>query len=243
MTPKDYTTLSTPQAPQRLGRRFWHFLLEVLIRLLVRLDVQGQERLPATGPVILYFNHIHYVDPFVIIGLLRKVRYTVPLAKIELAHGPIIGKMVQWFGTVFVERGEVDMAALRAGLAVLEAGYVYMISPEGTRNKITHSLQPAQRGMGLLVRRTQATLLPVAIWGTPDFPGAYRKGHRPTIHIRYGRPFKMHVPADVDRRTAESEITSYAMQELAALLPKQMQGVYAPPQQPHPWAEYLGRGV
>ncbi len=236
---RDYTYLCTPEAPRRWGRRFWHFVLELVLKALVRLDVQGLELMPRTGPVILYFNHIHYADPFAIIGLLRKVRYTVPMAKIELAHGPIIGYMVRYFGTIFVERGEVDMAALRAGLATLDAGYVFMIAPEGTRNKLTHSLQKAQRGMGMLVRRTGAVLMPVAIWGTPDFPGAYLKGRRPTVHIRFGRPFRMHVPAGVDRRTAEGEITDYAMQELAALLPPAMRGVYAPPAAPHPWAEAL----
>lgn len=239
MISKDFTYLTSPKAPRRLGRLLWHTVLRLLIWLLVRVDMQGLERLPKTGPVILYFNHIHSIDPYVLIGLLYRVRYAVPMAKIELASLPIIGKLTRWFGAVFVERGEADIAAFRAGLATLEAGYVFMIAPEGTRSKVTHSLQPAQRGMGLLVRRTQAVLLPVAIWGTPDFPGAYRKGHRPTIHIRYGRPFKMHVPADVDRRTAESEITDYAMQELAALLPESMWGVYAPPKQPHPWAEYV----
>lgn len=239
MTHKDFTYLTTPDAPRRWGRRFWHFVLHLLVRLLVRVDMQDLERLPKTGPVILYFNHIHSIDPYVLIGLLYRVRYAVPMAKMELLSMPIIGKLTRWFGAVFVERGEVDMAALRAGLATLEAGYVFMIAPEGTRNKVTHSLQPAQRGMGLLVRHTQAALLPVAIWGTPDFPHAYREGRRPLIHIRYGRPFRMHVPEGVNRRTAESEITDYAMQELAALLPESMRGVYAPPKRPHPWAEYI----
>ncbi len=239
MPSRDYTYLTTPDAPRRWGRRFWHFILALVIRLLVRVDVQGLARLPAQGSVILYFNHIHFTDPFVIIGILRKVRYAVPMAKVELAQTPVIGKLVQWFGTIFVERGEVDMAALRGGLATLDAGYVFMIAPEGTRSKRTHSLQLAQRGMGMLVRRTQAMLMPVAIWGTPDFPGAYLKGRRPTVHLRFGRPFKMHIPPGADRRVAESEVTTYAMQELAALLPPAMQGVYTPPTQPHPWAEYV----
>lgn len=227
--------LTGPDAPRRWGRRFWHWALQMLIRILVRIDQQGVERLPEAGPVLLYYNHIHYVDPFVIVGLLRGKRYVVPIAKRELASGPIIGKWVSWFGVIYVERGKVDMKATRAGLAVLEHGDVLMMAPEGTRNKVDHSLQPAQHGMALFVRRTNPVLQPVAIWGTPDFPGAYKHFRRPVFHIRYGQPYRIAVPPDVRRQEADVVISKLAMEELAALLPESMHGVYQPRQQPHPW--------
>ncbi len=205
--------------PRRLGRRFFHWLLRLLIFVLVRIDQQGVEHLPKDGPVLLYYNHIHYVDPFVIIGLLRGKRYVVPIAKTELSTGPVIGQWVTWFGAIFVERGEVDISAARAGLEVLKNGDVLMVAPEGTRNKVNQSLQKAQPGLGMFVRRTNAILQPVAIWGTPSFPGDFRYLRRPVFHIRYGRPFRVVVPPDVSRREADVLISDLAMEELAALLP------------------------
>lgn len=231
----DYTYLAEASAVHRIGRRFWHFVLVLLIRILTRVDERGIEQLPEEGPVLLYFNHIHYLDPFIIIGLLRGKRYTVPMAKRELATGPLIGRMIGAFGAIFIERGGADVGALRAALAVLEHGQVLLLAPEGTRNKVDHSLQPAQKGLGMMVRRTDPVLMPVAIWGTPDFPGAFKKLHRPCIHVHFGEPYRVDVPKDIPRREADAAISDLSMQELAALLPGKMHGVYSPPDSPHPW--------
>ncbi len=235
---EDFTYLARPGPWPRFRRGFWHVILYGLVRLLLGIDQRGVERLPAQGPVILYFNHIHYADPFVIIGMLLGNRYAVPIAKLELSTGPLIGKMVRWFGTIFVERGEADMPAFRAGLAVLEAGHVFMISPEGTRSR-GQGLLPAKRGTGMLVRRTHAVLQPVAIWGTTDFPGFYKRGKRPVAHIRYGRPYRFEIPPDAPRKEVEAIVSDYAMQELAALLPEELRGVYQPPAAPHPWVRFV----
>ena len=209
-----------PDAPRRIGRRFFHWFLRLLIFVLVRIDQQGVEYLPKEGPVLLYYNHIHYVDPFVIIGLLRGKRYVVPIAKTELSTGPVIGQWVTWFGAIFVERGQVDISATRAGLEVLKNNDVLMVAPEGTRNKVNQSLQKAQPGLGMFVRRTNAMLQPVAIWGTPSFPGDFKHFRRPVFHIRYGRPYRVATTPGISRKEADDLISDLAMEELAALLPE-----------------------
>ncbi len=237
---RNFDHLIGPGAPRRVGRRFFHWLLRLLIFLLARIDQQGLENLPKQGPTLIYYNHIHYVDPFVIIGLLRGVRYVVPIAKTELSTGPVIGKWVTWFGAIFVERGEVDITAARAGLDVLKSGGALLVSPEGTRNKVDHSLQKAQPGMGMFVRRTDAMLQPVAIWGTPSFGSELKHLRRPVFHIHYGQPYRIAVPPGVSRKEADDLIGDIAMEELAALLPESMHGVYQPRQEPHPWVVPVG---
>ncbi|RME82142.1 MAG: 1-acyl-sn-glycerol-3-phosphate acyltransferase [Caldilineae bacterium] len=234
-----FAHLATPEAPRRLGRRLWQLVLWLLIFILTRVEVEGESRIPGSGPLIIYFNHIHYLDPFILAGVMGHIRYAVPVAKRELASGPVIGHLVDWYGSIFIERGQADVGAIRASLDVLAAGYALLISPEGTRNKESHSLQRAQKGLGMLVRHTGATLMPVGIWGTTDFPAVFKQGRRPTIHLRFGRPFRMHIPEGVQRKVVEATITDYAMQELAGVLPKSMWGVYRPPAEPHPWVEYL----
>jgi len=132
------------------------------------------------------------------------------------ASGPLIGWMIDGCGAIFVDRGGADVGAMRAALEVLEQGHVLLLAPEGTRNKVDHSLQPAQKGLGMMVRRTNPVLMPVAIWGTPDFPGAFKGFRYPRIHVRFGEPYRVNVPADVPRREADAAVSDLAMQELAA---------------------------
>ncbi len=230
--------LAHPGAWQRFKRWLWEWALVILANLLYRFDEQGKERLPRQGPVLLYFNHIHYADPFVLISRLKRVRYTVPIAKRELLDEPIIGKLTDWYGAIFVSRGDADLVALRAGLAVLDAGHVVMVAPEGTRSR-TGALMQAQRGLGFLARRTHAVLQPVAIWGTPDFPSANKRGHRALVHVRFGRPYRVELPETMNRKVSESAVTDFAMQELAVLLPEHLRGVYAPAPSTPEWVRYV----
>ncbi|NOX60508.1 MAG: 1-acyl-sn-glycerol-3-phosphate acyltransferase [Chloroflexi bacterium] len=218
--------LAHPTRGQRLKRRLVGWLLQLLVLLLVRLDVQGLERIPDSGPVIFYFNHIHYSDPFILAALLQKRRFTVAMAKRELITSPIVGQLMNWYGVIFVERKATDMRALREGLEVLAAGHCLLIAPEGTRNQVDHSLQPAKRGIGFLARHSRALLQPVAIWGTPNLLKGVWKARRTRVVVRFGQPFSPETPAGARPKATDMAIADNAMHRLAILLPEEMRGVY-----------------
>ena len=225
MTPKP-SSLARPTSVQKWRRRLVGALLWLLVRLFVRLDVQGAERIPESGPIIFYFNHIHYGDPFILAELLQKRRYTVAVAKRELITSPIVGKLMSWYGVIFVEREAADLASLHMGLDVLAAGHCLLIAPEGTRNRVDHSLQPAKRGIGFLARHSRARLQPVAIWGTPELFKDIWRARRARVSVRFGEPFLPEIPAGVRPKVAGQAIADEAMRRLAALLPEKMRGVY-----------------
>jgi 1-acyl-sn-glycerol-3-phosphate acyltransferase len=233
---RDFRWVATPEAPQRWQRRFWLTWLSLIDRLLLASDVQGFERLPATGPVILYYNHLHYLDPFALSTRFWRKRYFVPVAKAELEHTFFVGQALRANATIFIHRGEADLPALRGMLAILKAGYVLLIAPEGTRST-TGSLIPAEKGLGLLVYKTNPVLMPVGMWGTTSFPSAYARLRRPQIHYRFGIPYRIHLPPKMARKEAEELITDYAMRRLAQCLPKTMRGVYAEPPPILPYVE------
>jgi len=230
--------LAHPGTRQRFKRWMWEWVFLILTNLLYRIDERGKERLPHEGPVLLYYNHIHYADPFVLLTRLKGVRYAVPVGKREILDEPIIGKMADWYGAIFVSRGEADLVALHACLVVLDAGHVVVVAPEGTRSK-TGGLMQGQRGLGFLARRTHAVMQPVAIWGTPDFPSANKRGHRALAHVHFGRPYRVELPATMNRKASESAVTEFAMQELAALLPEHLRGVYSPAPSTPEWVRYV----
>ncbi|MCO6452320.1 MAG: 1-acyl-sn-glycerol-3-phosphate acyltransferase [Caldilineales bacterium] len=220
--------LAHPDLWRRFQHWLWSLIVYLLALLLYGLDVEGLENVPRTGPTILYYNHIHYADPFVIAGLLRFARYSVPIAKIELKTSPIIGKLMTWYGVIYVDRSIADRNAMRESIEVLDADGMLTIAPEGTRSEVDHSLLPARRGIGFLTRRGAATLIPVGVWGTVDFPNSYKKGRRSVAHVRFGKPFRVDIPDGLGKRQIEMLITDRAMAELAAILPEDMRGAYAP---------------
>lgn len=233
---RDFRWVAAPDAPQRWQRRFWITSLSLVERLLLAADVQGFEKLPASGPVIVYYNHVHFLDPFALSTRFWRRRYFVPVAKAELERTFFVGQALRANGTVFINRGEADLAALRGMLAVLKAGYVLVIAPEGTRSR-TNQLIPAEKGLGLLVYKTNPVLMPVGMWGTTSFPSAYKRLRRPLIHYRFGSPYRFNIPPEMTRKQAEEVITDYAMRRLARCLPETMRGVYAAPPPSLPYVE------
>ena len=235
---RDYRWVAAPDAHRRWQARFWLGVAAALDWLLIRKDVQGLERTPPSGPLILYYNHIHFIDPVVIMVRLRGKRHVVPIAKAELEHTFFLGPATRSYGTIYVKRGEPDIPALRAALAVLKAGYALLIAPEGTRSA-NAQLMPAEKGLGLLVYRANPALMPVGVWGTTDFPASYKRLKRPLVRFRFGRPYRFHLPDTMRRREAEAVVTDYAMRRLAQCLPESMRGAYAEPPPHLPYVEEL----
>src|SRR5688500_19684195 len=108
-------------------------MLRLPVRKSMRWRVEGIERIPATGPVLLASNHISYFDP-IAIGLLadiagRRVRF---LAKAELFEKRLMAAVLRRMGQILVERGSCDIGVLdRAASALREGVGVYDI-PCGT---------------------------------------------------------------------------------------------------------------
>lgn len=208
-----------------LGRRFLGALLRFLLSLFLRIDMQDADRVPATGAGLVYYNHIHWLDPVVICA--RLPRYGVPLTKVEISRWPGVGLLLRWYGVIFITRGAVDRSALKATWQVLAAGDVSVISPEGTRS-LDGRLLHAKEGLTFVAREApEAWLIPCAITGTPAFSWSFRTLlHRPVVTLRFGQPFKLLWPAKASREILR-EMADEAMAQLAAQLPAEMRGDYA----------------
>ncbi len=88
------------------GRRIWSVVLKILLLMFCRLQVRNGHLLPAKGAGIIYYNHIHWLDPVLICGSLR--RYAVPLTKIGGQPWPLVGMLLRWYHVIFITRGQVD---------------------------------------------------------------------------------------------------------------------------------------
>jgi 1-acyl-sn-glycerol-3-phosphate acyltransferase len=189
--------------------------LEGVFHFIMVMKVQGEEKLPAEGPVIVAANHLTNFDVFPLqFALPRPLFY---MGKEELFRNPVMDRALRELGAFPVYRGAQDVWAIRHSQRVLEHGQVLGIFPEGTRNKGS-GLRPAKTGAARLALEARCPIVPVAIQGTQDmfkhFP------HRSRVTITVGEPIQpqpgeMHI-----------DLTERMMFALAEMLPQEARGVY-----------------
>jgi 1-acyl-sn-glycerol-3-phosphate acyltransferase len=208
-------------------------LLLQLIRPFIKLRIERLDLVPTTKSFLVVANHLHNADPILLeLALPRSVHL---MAKRELFANPALGWLVRRFGTFPVERGRPDRKAIRHAETLLANGIPVGMFPEGTRSK-TGTLQSGFPGAGLVALRSDATILPAAIFGTEALPfngvrplrtpiQRRSKWRRHQVTIRFGTPFT--VPTELaGARVSASDATKIVMGELARLLPAAYRGVY-----------------
>ena len=101
---------------------------------------------------------------------------------------------------------------IRAVLDLLAKGEAVGLFPEGTRSK-DGKLQPPQAGIGLLVQKSGAPVVPVALSGTHEMmPVGQNKLKRAPLTVTFGKPLTF--PADMPRE----EIAARIMEAIGELL-------------------------
>jgi len=138
--------------------------------------------------VILAMNHQSYLDP-PLAGICcdREIYF---LARKSLMKWPILGPLFPAMNVVPVDQDRADMSALKAIIKLVRAGQGTIIFPEGSRTP-DGNLLPAQPGLGLVIAKTKAPVVPMRIFGAREaFPrGGGRVRFRP-ITIVVGEPIQ-----------------------------------------------------
>lgn len=148
------------------------------LRYGLRWTIEGEDRIPRNGPVILASNHVSYLDPLTLAWVAdrrgRRVRF---LAKAELFDKRGLGPLLRSVRQIPVQRGSADAAhALDAAVDALERGECVAVFPEGT---ISLDLEPmpGKSGTARLAKASGVPVTPVGLWGTHRI---LFKGRRPS---------------------------------------------------------------
>src|ERR1039457_5675466 len=153
-----------------------------------RWRVFNPERVPQIGAVILASNHASFIDPPLVgSGLNRGINY---LARENLFRFPVMGWVLHQWQVVPVDREGGGAKGLKAILERLLAGGGIILFPEGTRTR-DGKLQPARSGIGLIVIKSQAPVVPVRTFGTFEAYGRNQKlPHPKKVAVKYGEPMR-----------------------------------------------------
>jgi 1-acyl-sn-glycerol-3-phosphate acyltransferase len=148
---------------------FYYWLGYTLSRLIGHLffhfRVIHRERIIQSGPVILAMNHQSFLDPPLAgINCDRAIYF---LARRSLLDVPVLGWLLPKLNVIPVEQEGIDRSALKALIRVIKAGNAALVFPEGTRTP-DGTLQPALPGVGLIIAKTRAPVVPMRIFGAFD---------------------------------------------------------------------------
>jgi 1-acyl-sn-glycerol-3-phosphate acyltransferase len=131
-------------------------------RLFFRFRIIHRERMIQNGPVILAMNHESYLDPLLAGNACDRAIYF--LARRTLLDVPVLGWLLPKLNVIPVNQEGVDRSAIKALIRTLNAGNGVLVFPEGSRT-LDGNLQPAEPGLGLVIAKTLAPVVPMRIFG------------------------------------------------------------------------------
>ena len=148
------------------------------------LRIEGIDRIPSSGPVIIAPNHVSNWDPIVVgVALKRPVYF---MAKVSLFKYRLSDYFCRKMNAFPVQKEYADRQAIRRALQILGEGKVLGIFPQGIRNRSGEA--KAQSGMVLIALKSGAPIIPVGCIGTGhNLPCGWC---RPFI-VRIGTPISL----------------------------------------------------
>ncbi|MEK7382279.1 MAG: lysophospholipid acyltransferase family protein [Elusimicrobiota bacterium] len=168
--------------------------------------VTGLDFVPRSGPLIAAFNHSSLLDGPLLGAAMAPARRPCFLGKKELYRYPPLDWLLRNIGSIPLDRGTADHAAMRAALELLERGGAIALSPEGTRVK-PGQVRPPKLGVSFLAAKTGARVLPVRLVGTAEFPRRF------PLEVRVGVP----LAAPTEGREAALSFARVVMDAIYAL--------------------------
>ena len=191
----------------------------------LRIDVEGAERVPRSGPVIVASNHVSFLD-FTLVGLAASPRRIRFLTRHDAFGHWAAGPFMRAMRHVPVDRA-APAAAYLTSRRLLAEGEAVGIFPEAGISQ-AYDVRELMPGAVALAADTGVPLVPVAIWGPQRIATARRpldlhRG-RP-VSISVGRPLSFDAGSDVVAATVDLGVRLQGMLDRLQALPRH---------QPHP---------
>ncbi len=196
---------------------FFKLILNILFKMVYRVEVSGYENIPKKGRLILCSNHLSNIDPLIIVAYFSRNIYF--MAKKEVFKSRVLGEIVSFFNAFPVKRNSLDRKAIKNSIEILNSDEVLCIFPEGTRST-EGVIKDGHRGVGLIsILSSNSPVLPMALSGTNKIIQKPRKRiFFPKIKIIYGNLINTsEIIKENDNKTAINIILNKTMDSIKEL--------------------------
>jgi 1-acyl-sn-glycerol-3-phosphate acyltransferase len=211
----------------KIARPVAKFIFRGLFGALARVRILGKENIPYGKPYVVAMNHVSIFDPPFVAAFWPEQLEII--GAIDVFGKPGQGQLLKLYGVIPVHRGDYDRPLLTKIISILKSGIPLLIAPEGGRSHDT-AMRRAKPGIAYIVEKTGAPVLPVGLIGTTeDFWQRARRGQKPSLEMRIGKPITLPAITDkgAEKHAARQRNADLVMAYLAGLLPEEYRGVYA----------------
>ena len=224
-----------PRRTPKVRRLVWTPSKAVLSALSygpLRMKVDGQEHLPASGPTLIVCNHVAFVDPLLVaIAALPRPIWT--MGKQELFNSRLLDAWLSRIGGFPVRRASPDVWAVRTGRDLLARGESLLVFPEGGVTRTGH-MAPGFSGAGYFATRPDVTVIPTALWDSQKLKGPVR--------VRFDPPIPMDDIRESPRPGRNRRAVDRIMWHLSGMVPL-VGGPYQEPPEGSPRIPLVGKAA
>ena len=198
---------------------YWYLLgyslSKALAKTFFHYRVIGAENMIEEGPCIIAANHCSFFDPPLVgVACKRAIHY---LARKSLLEWPVLGPIFPELNVIPVDRKNADRSALMGAIRVVKNGGAVLIFPEGTRSP-DGNLQPAQPGLGMIVAKTRAPVVPVRISGSYEiFNRDMRRPRIGTVRVTVGPVIQFERDTGPEPKELYNKTSTAVLKAIAAL--------------------------
>ena len=195
--------------------------------MLASVEIDGVKHIPRSGPLIIASNHVNWLDFPILVGMTGDAFGHLP-GRLGFAAAQRWKKLFHLYfkligQPVYFRKGQGELSELQRLTAILKAGGMVAVAPEGTFNR--GSLIRAKMGVVRLAVEGAAPVLPIAIHGQHGALGHWSRLRRLQVKISIGPAITL--ASDAVNQAARQREVDRVMEALAELLPADYRGDYA----------------
>jgi 1-acyl-sn-glycerol-3-phosphate acyltransferase len=153
-----------PEAPlaHRLVFKGSHAAAMAAFTLGFSLRTAGMHHMPLHGPALVVANHQSFLDPPMVGVAVR--RELVYLARKTLFRNRFFAALIRAYNAVPIDQEGIGKDGIRTIVEQLHMGRAVLVFPDGERTP-DGPMRPFKPGIQLLIKRSQAPIVPVGIAG------------------------------------------------------------------------------